>query len=718
MVALVSTKPTACSLDFHPYIGQMNKTKIIIKALYLPLDFILLTFHFLKVTLWQLGYLVKDMFDLPSETSSPFKNLFEGTPSGQKKCIPTCKYRNPILFTLFRSDLKFDVNENCYCRDKEVVSSEIWHTSWLRMLILCLGIVFIWTAIGTLLFIGARPYIPQYFKTEIKSFIPGSGSNKKDVQSSKNLEKRRAKAAEFQKNADQLFLQKKYKEAALEYGNAVQLDPENARTHFNRGNSLLHSKRTGAAIKAYKQAVHLDPAMWEAHLRLCKLLWKSGHFDQAVIHSKQLCTLKTDIGEGHIILGISHFKKNDLKAVEKALAQAEKGTIEDGELCVAAANLYFEINDQARSLQFFQKALQIDSNLVHAHLGKARLCHSQGQLALANACLNDVIAIDPKNIAALSGLAEINRSKGDVTTAIDQYRKIVRLETATGDHRTRLAELLIQSEKSDEGIEILESVIKENPDHTRAHLALADVFIRHKLFGMSAEHAQAVLAVREDDIQANTRLVRVYMAQEKYRESIRYIKSVLSKNEDNLHMNLLLAKAKLHTDNLPESIQIHHEMIAKHPQSTLPWISLGKTYIETDDLEKAKNSFRQALKRSPNEPVAMKNLAATLLELGENLDEAFPLAKELAIRLPNTPSILNIYGLALFHRHEFQEAKKVFLSSSKFNSKNPETHYLLGKTFIKLGENTNAQQSLRKSLQLSQNFKGAQEAQSLLQKLE
>ncbi len=111
-------------------------------------------------------------------------------------------------------------------------------------------------------------------------------------------------------------------ELALEdYGEALALQPTDARCQAHRALALSRLNRQVEAILAYREAVRLDPGFWEAHFELGLLLGLQNDLLGAAKEFGQVVRLKPDYAAAHANLGVALFKLGRLGEARAQFAE-------------------------------------------------------------------------------------------------------------------------------------------------------------------------------------------------------------------------------------------------------------------------------------------------------------------------------------------------------------------------------------------------------------
>jgi tetratricopeptide (TPR) repeat protein len=248
---------------------------------------------------------------------------------------------------------------------------------------------------------------------------------------------------------------------------ATELKPDDASLWVSLARAELNSKESAGALKSFGRAVDVDNANVEARLGRADLLISSGEKERAL---------------------------EDVRALE-ALAKS------DWKLSVAVANRYGLAGkmDEARrvydSLPEEAKRSE-EGQRLHAALTDVP-CEETPE---ARASLEQSIASDPKNAAALSCLGRLERTNKPERSA-ELYRRAAEAEPRNVDYAVGYAAALVQLRKFAEAAAILERVVAAAPGHYEAHANLAAALFELRLYNRAVveykwiERAKPELAV-------------------------------------------------------------------------------------------------------------------------------------------------------------------------------------------------------------------------------
>ena len=108
------------------------------------------------------------------------------------------------------------------------------------------------------------------------------------------------------------------------------------------------------------------------------------------------------------------------------------------------------MKETVKAMDDFEKALSLEANLNDAHLFLAQIYHRDQQLDKATKHYAAVLLTEPKNYAALTGLAEVKIRNGSGAEAADLYQKAVAVQPKEFQPWVRLAYVYETLQKSPE----------------------------------------------------------------------------------------------------------------------------------------------------------------------------------------------------------------------------------------------------------------------------
>ncbi len=217
----------------------------------------------------------------------------------------------------------------------------------------------------------------------------------------------------YLESGQRYFDKGKYREAAIQFQNAIQVDSRFAEAHYKLGLTDLRLLQPDRAYQELARTVELQPDNYAAHLDMANLL----------IGYHQL-----DVAKEHLDL----------------LTQKQPN---NAEVYVAVANYNAASKNMGAALAAMQKALQMDPNREESYLNMALLEMNAAQWDAAEASFKKAAELNPKSGIALLALGSFYQSRGRFPEAEQQFRHAIDVAPSDPEPRGSLARLYMVENK-------------------------------------------------------------------------------------------------------------------------------------------------------------------------------------------------------------------------------------------------------------------------------
>jgi tetratricopeptide (TPR) repeat protein len=301
--------------------------------------------------------------------------------------------------------------------------------------------------------------------------------------------------------------------AVPEYRDFLKLHPEATAIHSNLGAALAGLGRFEEAIPEYKIALQQSPRLPSARLNLALAYYKMGRIADAAREFARVHIEDPANRQATLLLGDSYLRMGQYKNVirildpdeashpeDQAVAyllgmalirdkQVEKGQVlvdrilrngDSAEAHLMLGEAKMGVADFAGGRDEFAKAVALNPNLPEVHMLYAQALHMTGDSDQSAKEFKAELANDPYNF-------ESNLQLGATAREVQKYDEAQQffaraLESRPGDPgvRYQLALIDMNQGRLDDARTKLESLAKEYPEFTEAHVSLSMVYFRLK----------------------------------------------------------------------------------------------------------------------------------------------------------------------------------------------------------------------------------------------
>lgn len=181
--------------------------------------------------------------------------------------------------------------------------------------------------------------------------------------------------------------------------------------------------------------------------------------------------------------------------------------------------------DEAR--QQYETVAKMNPKDPQPYLLEARSYLRQNAVALASSMFDRALAIDPNNVDALAGKAQVLAQEHDVKDAIPTFEKLRSVVPSTDDKAGVLvdeARLYAAEKMDDQATATFQSALQQYPDARIVHVAYGDYYASKKDMKNAVAQWQAGLGPNNDDRDALERLGSYYAEEKNWDQSVNYLK--------------------------------------------------------------------------------------------------------------------------------------------------------------------------------------------------
>jgi tetratricopeptide (TPR) repeat protein len=245
------------------------------------------------------------------------------------------------------------------------------------------------------------------------------------------------------RRGDVLVDQGKMDEAAAEFREALQVDPELAEAHVYLGTILGHQGKLEEAVGEFREAIRIDPALSEAHAYLGKVLGHQGKLREAATSLRKAVRLNPDSALAHYNLGITEGTQGDLEKATSEFRAVVRLKPNDVEARYNLGNTLQARGKLKDAVAEYREVIRLEPGHAKAHHNLGVALHRQGMLEEAIVEYREAVRTKPDDVAFLYTLAAALSEQGELELAIIAYRDALRLKPDLIPAHSHLARALV-----------------------------------------------------------------------------------------------------------------------------------------------------------------------------------------------------------------------------------------------------------------------------------
>jgi tetratricopeptide (TPR) repeat protein len=435
---------------------------------------------------------------------------------------------------------------------------------------------------------------------------------------------------------------KKYREAAIQYQNALKSDPHFADAHYKLAQAEIALGNWNAVFAELRRTVEFAPQNLDAQADLGNLYVGQHMWNEAEQVAHTILKIQPNNPNGHSLLSIVAAARNDFPTAIAELKVALEGAPNRVDLLVNMGRLQAYVKNPVAAEQFLKQAVQKDPASTSARLAISGFYMQTGRPELAESNLQQAISLAP-NASLYETYARFLTAKGrqqDAERVLADAK--VKLKDDPASYRL-LAEFYAATDNRDNAI---------------------------------AEYGQ-LLKLHPDDPVVWTSYVGLLLNARQMEQANNLIEAALKKNSKNLDALILKGQSLNMSGKYKDALEILGPAVKSSPENARAQLEFGDALSATGDGNRAESAWRQAAKLSPNLPAAQQRLVKIAISKGDA--QLLRSAGESLTRLlPSSPQGYLALAVAASTQHNFKEAEDRIKQAISVSPSNPEGYSTMG----------------------------------------
>jgi len=384
-------------------------------------------------------------------------------------------------------------------------------------------------------------------------------------------------------SGNKYFERGKYREAAIEYQNAIQLDTKYADAHYQLALCYLRESIWNGAYQELSRAVELQPANTKAELDLGNLLLGAKQFKQAQFWAETVLGQDTNNADAHVLLANADAALENIEESLREMQRAIELAPDQPRSYVNLAILQLGAKDTAAAEQNFQKAISLDPKSITPRLALGNFYRSQKRWPDAEQQFRDAIQLAPKNPTPYAALATLLENEGK---------------------RTDIEQLLMQAKQA-------------MPDLPEGYRLLGDFYFALNDLPRATSEYASLLQQHPRDERVEKNYVQLLVLSNQLDPATRLNEQFLKKHANDVD-SLILRGQILNAQGRPtEAMQPFQAALKQDPQNPTVHYNLGITLAATGDTLRATSELQSAVRLRPNMVQAYRFLGLLATRRGD-----------------------------------------------------------------------------------------------------
>ncbi len=471
----------------------------------------------------------------------------------------------------------------------------------------------------------------------------------------------------YLESGNKYFEKDRYKEASIQYRNALKRDPRYGAAYYKLGLVSLKVNDVSGAVSALRRAVELvppdQPDHWDAVVKLSEiyLAYSNGekqHMDEVEKFVKDLLRHDANSFDAHRLTGDLNYSK---------ATEAYKNKLpEEGQVLLAAAT------------REYRKADSIKPGQLGVSMQLARALAANADFAGAEALYRGAIEKDKTYQSAYTELYGMFLFQKKPVEAEQVLKLAYEKNPKQFGFLTLLAKHYNWQQRRQDMVNVLNQIKSHAKEFDQAYLTVGDFYLRTG-DGDSAirEYKEGIAKDVKKKATYQKRMIEVLMRQGKRNEAAEINSQILKETPDDNDSRGLAATFLLDKGDIAKAMAELQAVVTGAPGNPVSRYNLGRAHLARGEWEQARQQFQKAIELRSDYVLARLALAQLQVSRSE-FDAALKTAEAiLAIDKGNVNARL-IQSAALLGQKKFGDSRVMLDAMLKANPSSPDVLFQLG----------------------------------------
>ena len=506
-------------------------------------------------------------------------------------------------------------------------------------------------------------------------------------------------AAKHEVRGDGYVQHEQFREAMIEFKNAVRAAPDNPSLQWKLAKAALKGGDPSTAYQALGRVVQLDPSHFEAKWSLGDLYLAGGKMDEVGKIAEELVSGNPQHPAGYLLraaVALGAERNADAIAILKQTVKLDPKMVGPH---LALANIHFAQHDIAQAAEWYERGVKADPASVGARIARGQFLIATGAPEEGRREFHKAVELSSDQESIKLVLAERYATLGLREDAEHELSALI-ADRHSQRARKALAELKLTLGEVAPAKPLLQAILAAD-EHDPVGL-----YLKGRVAFAERDLLQAA-SLFEAAIGRDTTLVgphvylglirstqgRMDQAEESLREAIR-------RDPSNQTAHLALARLYLTQEKPKEAEKEVSQTLRVNPASLEAAVLYGDVFVFGKNWARAEEVYGAISRQLPGQPIGYVKMAA-LRQLQARPAEAAELFAQALVYAPDDPVIMQDYLVTLVESKQSQQADRVLGAYLAKTSRDPNTWRLAGRVYVAQGKIDQAQKAFRKAVDLA-----------------
>jgi cellulose synthase operon protein C len=417
----------------------------------------------------------------------------------------------------------------------------------------------------------------------------------------------------------------KYREAAIQFRNAILIDSRFAQAHYDLSQAYLKLGDSNDAYQELNRTVELAPDNYRAHTDLVNLL-------------------------------IGTRNPEYLKKAESDLKILREKQPNSPETHEAWASYDGAQNNVAEAIREMQQAVALDPNRSESYLLLAIFQLRADLPDQAEANFKKATEVDPKSMNAQLSLGGFYQSRNRLPEAEQQFKRAIDVDPKSPAPRAAYVRLLMQEGRKVDIESVLRQTKKDIPGNPQAYRMLGDYYFADGDLDNATTEYSSLYDDHPKDLQVKKNYIQLLILKNRLDEASKLDNEILKANPKDVDALIYKGQVQIRRNDSNGAVDSLQNALRTDAENAVAHYQLGNAFAEQHNESRAESEWRESVRIRPDLTDAQRSLATLELRRSD-FDALLQTAQQIITVEPNSPDGFTLKAIAELARQKYSDAQ-------------------------------------------------------------
>jgi tetratricopeptide (TPR) repeat protein len=459
----------------------------------------------------------------------------------------------------------------------------------------------------------------------------------------------------YLESGDRYFSKAKYREAAIQYANALQVDPRFAAAHYQLGETYLKLGESQRAFQELSRTVELAPDNYRAHIDLANLLITARNPDGSA-------------------------NEDYMKQAKAHLDLLSEKQPQNPEVFEAWADYYAGENNVGAALQQMQKGIAADPSRPESYLNLALLQLRANLTDQAEVNFKKACELDPKAVNAELALGGFYQARNRLPEAEQQFKHAIEVAPKDPAPREALVRLYMAEGKNADAEALLKQAKKDLSDTSEGYRILGDYYYAVGDLDKATEEYGWLYGDHPKDLVVKRNYIQLLILKNRLDDAAKLNDELLKANPHDVDALVYRGQIRLRKGDAEGAVDALQQALKNDSGNGVAHYQLGIAFDMQHNEARAESEWREAVRVRPDLTDAQRALAALQVRRGD-VDGLTATAQQIIIAAPYAPDGYLMKAMAEMARQKFSDAQQDLTKAMGIAPRSPAPYVQMGNVY-------------------------------------